>query len=341
MNHKYLTERERYQLEILLKQKTPKTKIAKLMGISRQTIYNEIERGTVVQLDNLLAEKKVYCADVGQRKLEEHGKNKGRPWKIENDYEFVKFVEYWIVEMRYSPYAVLQQIKRENRNFKTKICEKTLYNYIHLGVFLNVTTENLPYKPRQKKEETIKRNVSLKNPTKPSIENRPKEVYNRETYGHWEMDTVYSSPKKDKTCLLVLTEKKTRDEIIIKMKDRKASSVVSAMDRLYRIYGAKRFRETFKTITCDNGSEFSDYENLVRNNRFQIYFCHPYCSSERASNENNNKLIRRWVKKGENIKKYKNKDIQFIQDWMNDYPRKIFNGLSAREYSEICTRKME
>ncbi|MBQ8527241.1 MAG: IS30 family transposase [Lachnospiraceae bacterium] len=337
MKHKYLTERERYQIEILLKQKTPKTQIAKILGISRTTLYNEIKRGSVIQRNEYYEDKLVYKADAGQRVREENGSNKGRPWKIENDYDFVKFVEYWICEMRYSPYAVIQQMKRENKHFKTNICEKTLYNYIHQGVFLNVSDTMLPYQKRKKKQNEIIRKVSLKQPLKPSIENRPKEIYKRDTYGHWEMDTVYSG-RKNAACLLVLTERQTRDEIVIKLNSRKADCVRSALLRLKKNYGAEKFRQTFKTITCDNGVEFTAWEILEKKLDVDIYFCHPYCSCERGSNENNNKLIRRWIKKGEDIGRYKNRDIKRIENWMNDYPRRMFGGLSSREYSALCTK---
>lgn len=337
MNHKYLTERERYQIEILLKQKFPKTQIAKLLGISRTTLYNEIRRGSVIQRDKYYDDKLVYKADAGQRVREENGNNKGRPWKIENDYDFVKYVEYWMIEKRYSPYAVLEQIKKDNIKFKTDICEKTLYNYIHQGVFLNISDTMLPYKKRKKKQNEIIRKVSLKQPLKPSIENRPKEIYKRDSYGHWEMDTVYSG-RKNSACLLVLTERQTRDELVIKIKNRTADCVCTALLRLKKNYGVKKFRETFRSITCDNGVEFSAWQILEKKLNIDIYFCHPYCSCERGSNENNNKLIRRWIKKGEDIGKYKNRDIKNIQEWMNNYPRRMFCGLSSAEYMSICTK---
>lgn len=70
-----------------------------------------------------------------------------------------------------------------------------------------------------------------------SIENHPEEVKDRETFGHWEMDTVKGKQGITKSCMLVLTERKTRDEIIIKMPDQKAASVMEALDRLERKWG--------------------------------------------------------------------------------------------------------
>lgn len=104
-----------------------------------------------------------------------------------------------------------------------------------------------------------------------------------------------------------------------------------ALDRLERAYGKRKFKEIFKTITVDNGVEFADYENLIKYDRTKIYYCHPYCSGERGSNENQNKLVRRWIKKGDDIGKFTKQDIRKINDWINQYPRKMFKGLSSQE----------
>ena len=328
MKNKHITERERYLIEFMKKEGYTVKQIAQEIGKSERTIYYELKRGKVQLLNSDLTTRVEYCADSAQNDYNYKQTAKGSDLKLSNDYEFVRFIEKKIVDDRYSPYAALVSADRES--FKTKICLKTLYNYIHMGLFSNITQQNLPYEKKKKPQESVKR-ICVKNVIKPSIEQRPKEVKDRESYGHWEMDTVYSGKNRSKECLLVLTERKYRDEIIIKMPDRTASSTVKALDRLYKSYGSKAFREIFKTITVDNGVEFSDYEGMKKNNRTEIYYCHPYASCERATNENQNKLIRRWIKKGEDISAYSNKQIRQISDWMYNYPRKMFGGLSVKE----------
>ncbi|MEY8312859.1 DDE-type integrase/transposase/recombinase [Oscillospiraceae bacterium 42-9] len=78
--------------------------------------------------------------------------------------------------------------------------------------------------------------------------------------GHWEMDTVVSG-KESKARLLVLSERASRKEIIIKMPDGTTQNVVLALDWLERRYGAE-FKKVFQTITVDNGSEFADVEGM-------------------------------------------------------------------------------
>ena len=325
---KQITEKQRYQIEAYKKSGKTVKEIAALTGKCERTIYYELKRGKTELLNSDLTTRIEYCADVAQQKTDYNATAHGRDLKLENDYDFINYIADQIIKNHCSPYAALEKSKKEG--FKTNICLRTLYNYIKLGLIPGVTQNQLPYKMRKIKKNPVKK-VCVRNAIKPSIEDRDKSIKTRNEYGHWEMDTVYSGKNRSKASLLVLTERKYRKEIIIKMPDRKAASVVKALDRLERSYGKRKFRETFKTITVDNGVEFADYENLIKYDRTKIFYCHPFCSGERGSNENQNKMIRRWIRKGEDIGKYCKKDIEKIENWINHYPRKIFGGLSSHE----------
>lgn len=187
---------------------------------------------------------------------------------------------------------------------------------------------------KKRKLKKVKR-IPLSNPAgKKLINNRAAAADERSVFGHWEMDTVYSGKNRGKSCLLVLTERVTRKEIIIKMPDRTSTSTVAALDSLERKLGRRAFKSMFKSITCDNGVEFSDIFGIMKHNRTDVYHCHAYASWERGSNENQNKLIRRFIKKGDNISKYTKKQIQDIEDWINMLPRKLFGGRSSFELFE-------
>lgn len=187
-----------------------------------------------------------------------------------------------------------------------------------------------------KGEKKHKRKTTQKRATKgESIENRPEEIDTRETFGHWEMDTVVGARGVSKKSLLVLTERKTRKEIIFLLKEHTAAAVVKALDRLERKTGAA-FRKIFKTITVDNGSEFADWQGMERSkrnkkNRTKVYYCHPYSSWERGSNENQNKLVRRHIPKGVNFDDKTQGDIDNIAEWINNYPRRLFEYQSAEK----------
>jgi IS30 family transposase len=131
-----------------------------------------------------------------------------------------------------------------------------------------------------------------------------------------------------------------RKELIFKLPSKSQASVVNALNKLERKMGAG-FSRIFKTITCDNGCENLDFEGIEKSvikegSRTKVYYAHPYSAWERGTNENINKMIRRFIPKGADISKYTKKEIEHIEHWINNYPRKILNGLSANMFEERC-----
>lgn len=168
----------------------------------------------------------------------------------------------------------------------------------------------------------------------------------RKVFGHWEMDTVYSRKSTTTKALLVLTERKTRQEIIVLIPNRKAETIVKALDALERKFGAVNFRKIFRSITVDNGSEFAAAEKLERSAvnktipRTKVYFCHPYSSWERGSNENVNGMIRRKHPKGTDFSKVSAAEIARTEAWVNSYPRKILGYMSSEIMFRQCLREL-
>ena len=129
-----------------------------------------------------------------------------------------------------------------------------------------------------------------------------------------------------------------------KLADQRAESVVDALDRLERKWG-DMFYKIFRSITVDNGVEFSAYEDMERSavregeKRTYLFYCHPYSSWERGTNENTNRLIRRHIPKGEDFDEKQDKDIEYIENWINNYPRGIFSfRTSAQLFDEEVKR---
>lgn len=335
---KYITEAERYQIEILLQQKYTTAQIADALGHKYHTIYHEIRRGTVKQIDTHLREYEAYRADYAQRVYNESVSNRGRNLKIGSDHKLAGYIED-MIRKKYSPEALLFHAEQENLQFSTKLCYKTIYNYLDAGLFLNASVNDLPVKRSVRRKKNRKSSVALNNRNGRSIEERPKDILERKQYGHWEMDTVVSAQNTGKSCLLVLSERMTREEIVMKIKDKKSSSVVHALNMLERKYGSKKFREKFRTITCDNGVEFLDQEGIEKSKytkgmRTMVYYCHPYSSYERGTNENINRMIRRFFPKGTNFDTVTKEQAAMVENWINNYPRKILGGISSRRYRE-------
>lgn len=325
MKKKHMTYTQRLQMETLLRVKKSKKEIAEILCLHISTIYRELKRGKYTRLNGETWE---YFTSYSPQKAQEryllNQTAKGRPLKIGKDYEFVNYVENKVIKDKISACAVLGEIKRKKIPFKTDISKTTLYRYIEIGIFPNLKLDKRQKKPYRKQMKRAPKGVS--------IEQRPKEINSRLLFGHWEMDCVCG---KTKVTLLTLTERLTRQEIIFSMPNQKASSVVKCLNSLERHFG-KRFKQIFQSITVDNGSEFADYLGMEksiysRQKRTQIYYCHPYCSSERGTNERLNREIRRLIPKGSDLSKYKKQDIEKVQIWINNYPREVLGYATSQE----------
>lgn len=341
---KHLSQNDRIKMETMLNSGHKVVEVAEYLHVHRSTIYREIKRGEYTHRNSDYTEETRYSSDLGQKNHDWNAQGKGRNIKIGNDRPLAEYIEGKIIEDKYSPEAALAAAAESGIEFTTSISVRTLYRYIDKGIFLKLTNKDLPVKGKRKKHNKRVR-VQKRASAGESIENRPDEVKDREIFGHWEMDTVKGKQGVTKSCMLVLTERKTRDEIIVKLPDQKAASVVEAIDRLERKWG-DMFTKVFRSITVDNGVEFSDYEGLERSvlhegeKRTFAFYCHPYSSWERGSNENNNRLIRRHIPKGEDFDEKQDRDIEYIENWINNYPRGIFGFKTSAQLFEEEIRKL-
>lgn len=332
----YMTLAERYQLEAMRRNKIPVAEIARQLGFCVKTIYNELKRGEYTH-DCGWYEEKRYSADKAQQAHDYAQTAKGRPLKIGNDLNFANFLEDKMLSKkdrrkRCSPAVALELARRAG--YTTSICTSTLYSYIYKGVFLELSARDLWERPKRKvKKGTNEHDRRAAHPLLPSIAIRPEYINDRSEPGHIEMDLIISAGKK-KPCLLTFTDRRSREETIIKLPNREAKTIRTAIDRLER--KTPDFRKKFKTITTDNGSEFMEYPKLIQSarnkqQRFEVYYCHPYSSWEKGTVEVHNRIIRRWFPKGTDFTNVKQKDLTELQDWMNNYPRKVLGWKTPLE----------
>ena len=323
--NKHLNASECYKLEVLLKAKMKVSEIAQILEKHISTIYREIKRGTVEFRNSDLSIRKEYSAYYSLNVRKELMSKSGRKLLYRDLHpELLSYIQSKLDD-KYSPDAISGELKKAGIY---TICAQTIYNYISLGILKSAV-----YK-RHTKKAANKARIAYNNTRGRSIEERPFALRER-IYGNWEMDTVVGK-QGSKAALLVLTERVSRFEIIIKLRDKTQKSIIAALDKLEKEYKDK-FSLIFKSITVDNGVEFLDMASLEKSvynkvsKRTTIYYAHPYCSWERGSNENNNKLIRKFIKKKADIKNFSNSHIKNIQDWINNYPRKLFNYKTAKD----------
>ena len=319
----HLTLSQRGQIQALMERNIPKTQIAKQVGIARSTLYEELKRGTVDQMRSDLTHYKRYFADTGQLIYEENRKASRKPYKLASAAPFLQHLEHEVLENKISPDAVCGRAKLE-KAFPVILCTKTIYNYIDLGL-VPIKSIDLPLRTRRnQKRHHCRKNRRILGE---SIEKRPQLANDRQEFGHWEIDTVVGKREAGEV-LLTLDERMTRRRHILKISGKTKDGVAEGLESLRRQYGAL-FPKVFKSITSDNGSEFSGLDEAFPEG--DVYFTHPYSSGERGTNEKQNSLVRRFIPKGKDMADVPDYVVQKAQDWINGLPRRLLGYRTPAE----------
>ena len=332
---KHLTKEERIVIERMLLAGYPVSSIAATLERHQRTIEREILRGRVEHLDTELRVKTVYNADRGQDVHDDNATAKGPQLKLGSNLTVVAFISTHILKEKESPAVVAFKMKQEG--LEGSVCTNTIYSYIDQGLIEGVANETLWEK--RKRSGRTRRTITRSNKAhtrRKSIDQRPEQVNERKEFGHWEIDLVVGC-LGSKAALMTLVERKTRHLIFRKLKDKTHASVRRAINGIERELGAVAFRQYFKSITADNGSEFLDVDGMQRSvfnrwNRTTLFYAHPYSSWERGTNENTNRMIRRFIPKGSRIEDFSRSEVHWVEKWINNYPRKVIDFQSAREY---------
>jgi len=201
---------------------------------------------------------------------------------------------------------------------KGELSHKTIYNWLYSGRIEGVTLSALRRKGRKR---SCKNLAHYARGT--SIRERPKEVYSRGKFGHWELDTVVSGKEKGH-CLATFVERKTRFYTALKMPDRTAASMENAIKCLH----GQLPRRAFLSGTSDRGGEFACYDNIQRDLGLPLYFADPYCPHQRGSNEYSNGLLREFYPKGTGFAKISQQEIDCKLFLINNRPRKCLGWRS-------------
>lgn len=341
MRHfRQLTMTDRLNIEKWLKEGMTKGQIADKLRVHRNTITNELKRGRYTHLNSDYTTEERYSPDIAEQRYQDNLRAKGPGLKIGSDLELANFLEKKMLGVqedgtidkgaRFSPAAALAAAR--DAGYTTTLCKGTIYNYLKKGdVFYALTQKDLIVKGKKKQQHHKVR--AKRAPAGESIERRAEEIAQRVRVGDWEMDSVMGK-QRTKKCLVTLTERRTRYELAFIVPDHTAASVAKVLNKIERRLGRARFRTMFRSITVDNGCEFQDCEALERSclckgKRTKMYYCHPYSSWERGSNENQNRMIRRFFPKGYDFTKTTQAQVDRVVQWINDYPRELLGWRSS------------
>jgi IS30 family transposase len=173
------------------------------------------------------------------------------------------------------------------------------------------------HRKRRKRRLTNQPRVIIKN--KISIHQRPQEVEQQIRFGDFETDLV----KCLNGYLLTITERKSLFNFIVKLPNKEAKTVENAI--IHTLYP---FKNEVKSITSDNGTEFANHQNISKQMETPWFFADSYKSQQRGCNENQNGLIRQFLKRKTDLNVISNQQIVNIQNSLNNRPRKKNQFLS-------------
>lgn len=332
----HLKRDQRAQIELLINEVDEKgkriysnTEIAAKLGVHRTTIWRELKNRikSKINIKSGKIKNNPYNVEDAQYDADYKRAFSKATYIVEQYPKLAKFIEDKIKIDKWAPDVIAGYIETHQLYLKdgfTSISTSTIYRAIHyhlLKINKNDTrrmnkfkTENDCYQVKKTIVESKKNN---------SIELRPEFINNRERFGDWELDTVVSTSKGKHQCLMTLTDRKIRFEIIARLDGKTKEDVINKIKRIKKIL-KNNLNEIIKSISTDNGSEFSAWKEIQKILNTTVYFCHPYASFEKGTNEKHNGIIRYFIPKGKLIENYSNKEINDIANWMNNYPRKIF-----------------
>lgn len=233
------------------------------------------------------------------------------------------------LKRRWSPQQISAYLKRKfPKDKKMQISHESIYKYIYTvarGELKKELISYLRYGKSKRKTNVGSRKNSIRIKDRISIDYRPEEVNDRMVPGHWESDLIIGKDRK--TAIGTIVERTTRFVIMVPLKNRTAEEVRKAFAR-----ELKKFpKELTKTMTHDNGLELAQHKMFTKQTDIQVYFCHPYSSWERATNENTNGLIRDFWPKGTDFNQLSRYQIKKVQKLLNERPRKVLNWYSPAE----------
>jgi len=287
VHYRHLTEHDRVRIEVYLNEGKSQYEIARRLHVNRSTISREVrKRGGILR---------GYTAQYAQDDYQRAKKNCGVRRKIEHH----PIGSYVIDRLKagWSPETIAgrlkKEIKEEKRDADDYVCHESIYQFVFDSAYgkREQLRQYLRYGKRRRTNRHGRRSQRSIVPNRTWIDERPENVNMRTTVGHWEGDTIMYGKLRGVNSLV---ERKTRYVILTKLWGKTPEETESAV--------VSRLKDhVCATLTFDNGIENKNHEEMAQSLHTRIYFCHPYHSWEKGTNENTNGLVRRYLPKKTDI----------------------------------------
>jgi IS30 family transposase len=297
-------------ISVLKKEGRSPKNIALKLGRDPSTIYREIKRNgheggyfpRTAQLYAALRKSKASSHPRISKEIKEYVAEK--------------------LQLQWSPDQISKRLELESG---LKVSHEWIYSWLERertqGGRLHL---NLRWGKKKRKKRFGSRDKRGQIPNRVSIEKRPELVNQRGRIGDWEGDTIIGKNHRGKLVTLV-------DRVSLLTRIRKVENKTAAVVCQSIIQTIRTLADSFFSLTLDNGTEFTYHEEMTQTTGIPIYFCHPYSSFERGTNENTNGLIRQYFPKITDISLLTEQEVQKVEDLLNHRPRKKLGYLTPYE----------
>lgn len=320
--YSHLTEEKREKLAKWRLEEVSMSECARRLGVDKSTVSRELTRNTAnVALG-------VYLPDRAQNIY--RGRRAACHPKVKMDDPAFRKKIVVMVTKGWSPETIEGRLRQQKE--KNRVSHETLYDWIYESEIgkRDVLSEYLPRGQKKRRKQKGRGVQKSRLEGRVFIEARSSEANDRTEFGHFESDSVLC---KYRDAVNTLVERMSRKVFITKMQDKSAASTRDAL--LFRLDGS-----AVKSITADNGPENADHEEIAAQLNAPFYFCHPYHSWEKGTNENRNGVIRRYLPRTTNVRTWTQDELDEIAEDINNTPMKCLGYRTPNEvYSDLrCTR---
>ena len=312
MGYKHLTTESRCQIYALKSTGCTQKDIAIHLGVSESTISRELQRN---------------MGQRGYRYKQAHEKAEQRRHQASAKAKKMTPTLIGLIEGRLLEQWSPEQISGVLHQNGISISPESIYRHIWANkrsgghLYLNLRHKAKKYNRRGSK--TAGRGCI---PNRVDIQQRPKIVESKIRLGDWEGDTIIGAQQQG--VILSLVDRKSKFTLLAFMNGKHAHQVPDLIKGCF-----KRLPKKIRghTITFDNGKEFSRHEEITRKTKLRCYFATPYHSWERGLNEHTNGLVRQYCPKQSNLTDYSNEELLYVENQLNDRPRKVLGYRTPRE----------
>lgn len=356
---KHLTLEDRISIEILHTAGFKNSFIGAFVGKDRSSIKREIDKNAIEIWDinstkSPYKEKKqinikYYSSEKAQKNAEENKLKNRKKCKLDR-YPNLRWAVVALLKEKnidYSP-DVIANLSKEGKikEAETSVGTNAIYRAVKARKY-GLTINDLPhgrgyFKKQNNNPHTQTKEISERK-KEISIEVMPEKIKNKETDTHFEGDSVVGVAKGRHNTLITLVNTASQFLLIRRSENKTGQATVDVLDKLEE--EIPQLSKIMESLLLDNGIEFSKIEEMMRSSkdkekkRFQVYFTHPYASYERGCNENKNRLIRRYFKKGKLVEDLSDEDILNIARKINNMPRKALGYKTPLEVFENNLKK--